>query len=531
MAMADQDWDLSREDMQNTSLKPQDSSDPMYTFVHEHLLSILTPFAQHVKDLENEVRAFRKDFLEHRVEVNQCSASQRVLEATTGTLKSELKEVKAQMSKSHNDVTKMIDVFSQVNSERQEKLRKGLEEDISALRSRVDPTCLWVEDAKKQLKELQEQSQAAASRLAKCEAKDLQLQESCDLNKFCFHGLSDRLETTRATANAASGEVQRLKTVESCHHQDLQEALNRLSRHLDRTDAKVLHNHEDLVRTCENLAAKLEQTGGDVEKVTREIAALDQNMQETLLQYEESAEADANNQKTTTNALERLANHVHRTREELLELTKKSHGELSDSLGALNSTVTSHGSSLEQHGGRLVVLEGSSLHLDEGLRKAHQLCAELNQAVDTVWQKAQNADSEIRSLIVSSDTTGIDLDNMQQALIKVTGGMTVAQRDIQVAQAELFALAQKLAQTDGELLNTVRRLDVVHDYWTGFGRGLQETEHEVFEGKSGMLLKKAEARPRQLPALPSSPRPHSTNAIRICDRGEPMPARPSTSMM
>ena len=38
--------------------------------------------------------------------------------------------------------------------------------------------------------------------------------------------------------------------------------------------------------------------------------------QETLLQYEESAEADANNQSTTTNALERLANHVHRTRED-----------------------------------------------------------------------------------------------------------------------------------------------------------------------------------------------------------------------
>lgn len=141
-------------------------------------------------------------------------------------------------------------------------------------------------------------------------------------------------------------------------------------------------------------------------------------------------------------------------------------------------------------------------------------------------------------MIVSSDTTGIDLDNMQQALIKVTGGMTLAQRDIQVAQAELFALAQelfalaqKLAQTDGELANTARRLDVVHDYWSGFSRGLQDTEHEVFEGKSGMLLKKAETRPRQLPALPSSPRPHSTNAQRICDPGEPMPARPSTSMM
>lgn len=240
---------------------------------------------------------------------------------------------------------------------------------------------------------------------------------------------------------------------------------------------------------------------------------------------------DANNQKTTTNALERLANHVHRTREELLEITKKSHGELSDSLGALNSTVTTQGSSLEQHGGRLLVLEGGSLHLDEGVRKAHQLCAELNQAVDTVWQKAQNADSEIRSLIVSSDTTGIDLDNMQQALIKVTGGMTLAHRDIQVAQAELFALAQKLAQTDGELANTARRLEVVHDYWSGFSRGLQDTEHEVFEGKSGMLLKKAETRPRQLPALPSSPRPLSTNAQRICDPGEPMPARPSTSMM
>lgn len=533
MAFADQDWDLRKEDMHNTaSLKSQDNSDPMYTFVHEHLLSILTPFAEHVKDLEKEVRSFRKDFLEHRVELNQCTASQRKLETTSEQLKSDLKEVKMQMAKSHNDVTKMIDVFSQTNGERQDKLWKHIDEETKALQSRVEPLCVWSEDAKKQLKELQELGQASRARLASCEAKEMQLQESCDLNKFCFHGLSERLESTRATANAAHSEVQRLKTVESCHHQDLQDLLARLTKRLDRTDSKVLHNHEDLVRTCDTLASNLAETQEGVQKVTKEIAALDQNMQETLLQYEESAEAEENNQKTTTNALERLANHVHRTREELLELAKRSHGELSESLSTLGKTVTTHGSSLEEHGGRLHCLEGSALHSDEGVRKAHQLCAELNQAVDTVWQKAQNADSEIRSLIVSSDTTGVDLDKMQLTLRQVISGMQVAQRDIQVAQAEVNALTEKVAATDGELTNTVRRLDVVHDYWSGFGRGLQDTENEVFEGRSGMLLKKVETRARQLPALPSTPRPHSTTArVSSAESGELVPARPSTSLM
>ena len=72
-----------------------------------------------------------------------------------------------------------------------------------------------------------------------------------------------------------------------------------------------------------------------------------------------------------------------------------------------------------------------------------------------------------RSLILNSDTTGIDLEKMQIGLHEVTNHLQIADKDLQaakrrlsdqaqVAQADVRTLAERLAATDSQLTNTVR---------------------------------------------------------------------------
>ncbi|CAJ1401397.1 unnamed protein product [Effrenium voratum] len=423
-ALADQDWALRQEDLESSA---QDGANPMHAFVHEHLLSILTPFAEHVRVLEQQVRALQDDFLEHRVTLGDCTAAQRAHEKVAQEIKEEMAQVSGKVTKSQNDVTKLIDIFSKANFERQEKLRSDVEEELGALRRKVDPLPDWCQVAEVQLAELAQKAQGAEKRLDLLKEKSSQLQESCDLNKFCFHGLSDRLEATKAVADVAHADVQRLKVVESCHHQDLSDALGRLQRRVDRTDAKAQHNLEDLKRTDDGLGDRLARAEKGLDKVTNAIESLDANMQATLLQYEEAEASEQGN----LNALERLANHVHRIREELLELTHRLHGEVTSSVCELSGTVETHGEQLQHQDQQLQGLEDGSESLDAGLRKAHQLCAELNREVESVWQRAQKADDEIRSLILTQDNTGEQMEEVQQDLNQAKGRLRVAEHELE----------------------------------------------------------------------------------------------------
>lgn len=67
MASVAEDWALRQEDLRNSFENGgSQEQNPMHTFVHEHLMSILKPFAEHVKELEKQVRSVRDEQIAQR---------------------------------------------------------------------------------------------------------------------------------------------------------------------------------------------------------------------------------------------------------------------------------------------------------------------------------------------------------------------------------------------------------------------------------------------------------------------------------
>lgn len=511
MASLAEDWALRQEDLRNSFENAgSQEQNPMHAFVHEHLMSILKPFAEHVQELEKQVRGVRDEQIAQSVGVGAVAAAQKTLEEASACLKLDLTKVKSNVARSHEDVTKLIEVFSQANQERQEKLRKQFEEEILDVRSSLNSMLPQQEETRSRVISLESKAQVTADQL-KADAFTLQhLQEACELNKFCFHGLSDRLEVTKTHGEATQSELLRLKTVESCHHQEAVDTIARLTRRLDHTDSKVKHNHEDISRTASVLGIRLDSAEKGLTSVEEAIAALDANMQATLLQYDKEQASEESKQ---MNALERLAHHVHRIREELVELAAKNHAEATEGISKVAAAAGANRDKLQLHDVHLETLDGRTMVLERGLEQTKAHCSDLERALDSYGTRMRSAEDEIRDLIYCKDQMAADVDELQDSSQKVKSRLRIAEDGLQAAQADIRSQGSAIARTEDQLVNTVSRLDLAHEYWNGFGRGLQDTEQLVTEGKSGMPAQKEPQRPRALPALPFTPlnsaRPHS----------------------
>ncbi|OLP82763.1 hypothetical protein AK812_SmicGene36551 [Symbiodinium microadriaticum] len=394
-------------------------------FVHEHLMSILKPFAEHVKELEKQVRSVRDEQIAqsslaktHGVGVGAVTAAQKTLEEAAACLKLDLTKLKSNMARSHDDVTKLIEVFSQANQERQEKLRKQFDE-VTADQLKADA--------------------------------------------FTLQHLQDRLEVTKTqgevtahfmainTPKATQSELQRLKTVESCHHQEAVDTIARLTTaaalgiRLDSTEKGLTSVEEAIVRALNRSKIRLNCPGS----IGCEHAGFAFESAATLLQYDKEQASEESKQ---MNALERLAHHVHRIREELVEIAAKNHAEASE---GISKVAAAAGANRDSYGTRM-----------------------------------RSAEDEIRELIYCKDQMSADVDELQDSSQKVKTRLRIAEDGLQAAQADIRSQGSAIARTEDELVNTISRLDLAHEYWNGFGRGLQDTEQLVTEGKSGMPAQK-----------------------------------------
>eukprot|EP00439_Symbiodinium_sp_Y106_P063443 s1424_g9.t2 len=458
MASLAEDWALRQEDLRNSfenagsqeqnpmhatlgctkktetayddmSIRHSEASAEPSLFVHEHLMSILKPFAEHVQELEKQVRGVRDEQIAQSVGVGAVAAAQKTLEEASACLKLDLTKVKSNAARSHEDVTKLIEVFSQANQERQEKLRKQFEEEILDVRSSLNSMLPQQEETRSRVISLESKAQVTADQL-KADAFTLQhLQEACELNKFCFHGLSDRLEVTKTHGEATQSELLRLKTVESCHHQEAVDTIARLTRRLDHTDSKVKHNHEDISRTASVLGIRLDSAEKGLTSVEEAIAALDANMQATLLQYDKEQASEESKQ---MNALERLAHHVHRIREELVELAAKNHAKATEGISKVAAAAGANRDKLQLHDVHLETLDGRTMVLERGLEQTKAHCSDLERALDSYGTRMRSAEDEIRDLIYCKDQMAADVDELQDSSQKVKSRLRIAEDGLQV---------------------------------------------------------------------------------------------------
>eukprot|EP00931_Biecheleriopsis_adriatica_P094851 TRINITY_DN68472_c0_g1_i1.p1 TRINITY_DN68472_c0_g1~~TRINITY_DN68472_c0_g1_i1.p1 ORF type:complete len:581 (-),score=122.25 TRINITY_DN68472_c0_g1_i1:20-1762(-) len=514
METADGDACRPRSAGESVATEAETGEHAMYTFVNQHLLSMLGPVIEHVNDLDQEVKAMREESLSKSISMSNTSTMLKQHSEQMLDLKKELAQVSASLVESRKDVGKLKETMQKVSDPTNQAMPRAWHEELSALHRRVQ--AIDNKDSLEKIAKLISDTQAANLKLAVHDATLHKLQDACNNNQMCANGLSERLEQTKKIAVDTQGDIQRIKTSFGGSLQESKDNFLRATRHSGQTDVKVNRLAEDLKR----MADRLSQVETSYSRVEQELSHMEKSLQEE----EERHHKEEEHHKASTAAalqrvasqkdvegkstFERLSNRMTLMKEELQGLAEKLHEQVSNQVQGISGIVDGNSSSIERHAASLEDLQQKLTSLGGQVTKVQTNLGEQGKLQDLLKEQMDVTDSGIRNLSVSRKAIEAKVGEQETLLRQVDNRVWQTEKDLEGTRSNVESLAVQLGDVDVEMMNMSRRLDVAHGFLQGLGKGIQDT-HQQVQGAGGLLQQYKEKRPRNLPGLPASPVPPS----------------------
>jgi len=512
---------------------------PMQMFVQQHLVGILSPLAEHVREIQQQVQSVRDAFLVKSVEIGTTSIQVKEHGDLLLALKREMEEVNTSVAKSHIDNSKMIETMSKASTDRFQGLQLQLDQEYSGLQARMDEL-EGKGSAGSRLDAVEKQCEVLPHHAAQLQS----LEESSDRNHHCWLGLSNRLEVTRHHVEEASQELQKLKLQLASFQNEAADGRTRTSRRLDQLQVNLTEHLEEMRALKERLATN--EMG--LQKITDEFASMEANMvqdndshtKDSKDHKEEDETKKEEENKKGQSALERFGKRMVKMREELTTLGQQLHDQAMGEVQRCFTSVENNTTSIEHNASAIESLEGKLIELRQRLEQETAAVAEQGRRQAALLEgRADSAAADLSQLSGDQRATSAMLDVRRIEIEEISAAYHTTQQQVQLLKGDLNGLFSQLGATEEEMSSMARRLDLAHDFVQGFGKGLQDTHQYVLDGKSGMLPYKEACRPKLLPSLPQSPvplsarRPHTSfnrSPESPCSPGSPQ-HRPATSLV
>eukprot|EP00930_Biecheleria_cincta_P075551 TRINITY_DN62724_c0_g1_i1.p1 TRINITY_DN62724_c0_g1~~TRINITY_DN62724_c0_g1_i1.p1 ORF type:complete len:558 (-),score=125.39 TRINITY_DN62724_c0_g1_i1:168-1763(-) len=507
---------------------------PMQMFVQQHLVGILSPLAEHIREMQQQVQSIRDEFLGKSVEIGKNSVQVKEHGELLLALKREMDQVNAAAAKSQFDNSKMIEVMSKGHVDRLQGLQVQFDQEYFAMRTRIDELEASSKDYRVRTDALEKSCEVLGTTLSERTAQLQTLEESSERNHHCWLGLSDRLEATRHHAEEMSQELQRLKLQVANFQNEAVDSRTRTNRRLDQLQTQLTEHLEEMKAVQERLVTS--EKG--LHKMMDEFASMEANMvpgEDSKGNKEEEGE-----DKKGHSALERFGKRLVKMRDELTTLGQQLHDRAMGELQNVVATVENNSASIGHNASAIKGLEGKLNELRQHLDRETAAVAEQGRLqVALLGGRTHAAEADLRQLSSDQQAISAMLDVRRVEMEEMCAAYQTTNGQVQGLRSDVNGLSSQLGAAEQEMSSMERRLDLAHDFLQGFGKGLQVTHQQVLDGKSGMLPYKEALRPKVLPALPQSPvplsarRPH-TSCSRAqeaaSDAGSPPPHRPATSL-
>lgn len=501
----------------------------MQMFVQQHLVGILSPLAEHIREVQQQVQTVRDEFLGKSVAIGKNSVQVKEHGDLLLALKREMDQVNAAVAKSQIENSKMIEVMSKAHADRIQGLQVQFDQEYFTMRTRIDELEAFGKDSGARTAALETSCEVLGTTSAAHTAQVQTLEESCDRNNHCWLGLSDRLEVTRHHADEISQELQRLKLQVASFQNEAVDGRTRTNRRLDQLQTELAEQLEEMRAVQERLTTS--ETG--LNRVIHDFSSMEAHMV-----HDEEEEAE---NKKGQSALERLGKRLAKMRDELTTLSQQLHDRAMGELQIVVATVENNAMSTEHNASAIESLEGKLNELRQHLDRETAAVAEQGRhQVALLGGRTDAAEADLERLSSDQQATSAMLDVRRIEIEKMRAAYQTTHSQVQVLTGDVNGLSSQFGVAEQEMSSMARRLDLAHDFLQGFGKGLQDTHQQVLDGKSGMLPYKEVLRPKLLPALPQSPvplsarRPHSSfhrAPEAASDAGSPPPHRPATSLV
>jgi len=502
----------------------------MQMFVQQHLVGILSPLAEHIREIQQQVQSVRDEFLGKSVAIGKNSVQVKEHGDLLLALKREMDQVNAAVAKSQIENSKMIEVMSKAHADRIQGLQVQFDQEYFTMRTRIDELETFSKDSRARTAALETSCEVLGTTSAAHTAQVQTLEESSDRNNHCWLGLSDRLEVTRHHAEEMSQELQRLKLQVASFQNEAVDGRTRTNRRLDQLQTELAEQLEEMRAVQERLTTS--ETG--LNRVIHEFSSMEANLHGE--DSKENKEEEGENKKGHS-ALERFGKRLGKMRDELTTLSQQLHDRAMGELQNVVATVENNAMSTEHNASAIESLEGKLNELRQHLDRETAAVAEQGRHQVALGGRTDAAEADLERLCSDQQATSAMLDVRRIEIEEMRAAYQTTHGQVQVLTGDVNGLSSQLGE---EMSSMARRLDLAHDFLQGFGKGLQDTHQQVLDGKSGMLPYKEVLRPKLLPALPQSPvplsarRPHSSfhrAPEAASDAGSPPPHRPATSLV
>lgn len=469
----------------------------MQEFVHAHLMTILQPFSEQLQTLQDrlqqvsaQIPPVRNEVVQHREQLQRLQSSIPPLEQRDNELakliESALLEVRRMVPK-HEALAQDHDNLKSCLAEADGRLR-GAAEQIEELMSSQDGVLTRLDRFQEGLNEVEKHvSTVVESRLNYLHSfcKDLRTEQTTQLETMShfqdsFNKQAEGLKQLRLRVSTLQAEDEEKFACLHQHAKGLEVKIGQYVPEIRTAEEGVKIQEKELqrvfqeinkLRSMQQLYAEYSEIFISVKENTRRVAKLEDTMQ--LVAARNPVE-----QQHFQETIQRIQNQVDDNETRLQSVDRNQI--------AISGRIEQVAHSLEPFQPEIKSLE----------RRCGVLDAEV-QGLE-LWQHGSTEKFEEYTLKFQQQKA--DLQRLQ-AEIDARGGL-------------LEDLKDELAQTQRRLVRIDGNVDVMQKYFTGFGKGLQDTTRCVSAGE-------ALRSPRRTPPRPQSATAAATGLPTLCGSGSP----------
>jgi chromosome segregation ATPase len=480
-----------------------DDRGEMQSFVHRHLLSLLQPLTDHVRELTAQVNTMRGDLLDNVVRIDKKLAVFDGHDRRMSDLTADVAQANVKVGKMHTELSKETERVARSSRERTE--------------SAGAKTDAHLQDMALRLAELQKACGPIDLALPKLERRVTEVAEFAanmcnDIStiKVSFEGmhhehlgLSQRLELTKQLASDSASSLS--EATYSLGRQQMEAKKHREELHgLVQENVDSIRELNQAQKTQIGRLEAAEAVTKAVQHGFNELKSSMGMMEETLNSAGENddEERDAEVEKiragvgTMIERMERL--------EGTVATVRVSHTELSDRVAVIDTVAAtetqrlSDTASLARDTTELQQILAAQVHDAQ-----RRICSQ-EAGQEKLVERADLADADVRCMDATQKetlrTVAADKLEIDKTIARVQGN----ERALIDTNANLSHLATELGVAKEVVAKLVPRLELAHEYLQGVGKGFQEAHQCIAEGKDGMFRPKKKIQATLLPGLPGS---------------------------
>jgi chromosome segregation ATPase len=452
------------------------------------MISILHPFAEHVRELQAKVSDMSEKISKTSVEVDQHQTKLHHHETQLCASFSKAKDMEEQARAARKELENTQSQLADLRSSHevvQSSLHKA-EDNIQTSASTVETMKRELQDTGAQVGRLSNISADFAKRFD--ENVEKRLDSMCNLCKELNDRQYDTQKDFQAAKISSDTLARSLDSLMNDYTQKREDDAARfaaLGSQVDVHDAKLADAKASLKQHAESLSSR-----------SAEIESLRESMSQLV--HPEQLQTHL---KDLRCALGDLNHRVQQSEDSIAEIIFDS----ASDKRSLENLVSKVQEKVDKSMSDIVHLEENE-RLHRVSMQAFDVRANKCEAgVVRLCERADNIEKEMERLTDWRKSTAETLIENACALDQTRSSLQQAKGDLIVSNSQISCLKRDVSAAHETLSCMSARLETCYKYFHGLGRGLQDTHRQVLAGEGGMLAPKSEFG-TPLPVLPKTPR-------------------------